>query len=188
MMRRGSRWNFEERCHTKNHQLEGDGLCFPLAGRSDGIWAQDVHHALWEKVRFAGCKCWPLLEQNNRFVSKRLTQARIFAFVGFCWYVKNRPIQFLRIPNTQLPASSICPVLMVVSTLQEATKMPCSISYQSSAEAFALLLLGALVSRLVGSPACPAQLSMGPGPKISVKSTTLLAAQAELPWWVEWSC
>ena len=42
------------------HQLEGDGLCFRLAGRSDGIWAEDVHHALWEKVRFAGCKFWPL--------------------------------------------------------------------------------------------------------------------------------
>jgi hypothetical protein len=37
----------------------------------------------------------------------------------------------LRIPNTQLPTSSICAVLMVVSTLQEATKMPCSISHQS---------------------------------------------------------
>jgi len=70
-------------------------------------------------------------EQSNRFVSKGLTQARIFAFVRFCWYVRNRPIQFLRIPNTQLPTSSICAVLMVVSTLQEATKMPCSISHQS---------------------------------------------------------
>ena len=126
-------------------------------------------------------------EQNNRFVYICVKTTDPSTDFRICWYVKNRPIQFLRIPNTQLPASSMCPVLMVVSTLQEATKMPCSISHQSSAEAFALLLLGALVSRLVGSPACPVQLSMGP-PTNSVKSTTQFAAQAELPWWVEWSC
>lgn len=46
-------------------KLERDGLCFRLAGRSDGIWAEDEHHALWEKVWFAGCKCWSL------FLAKR---------------------------------------------------------------------------------------------------------------------